>query len=384
MSLTAPIRYALWPCLVAMVAIFNCPMTAGQDTDGIPLIEQTPYDLIQLDELNGNVTLKIKPLNSQLREPFPEGNLVFEAPELSDDRLQVPYANIAAYRSFQDLLRAEANRFIRREEYGKAFRNLIYVYDNGGKGDRKLIDLLQNLVFRDAAKKYLAKDFELALSMFQDIYGRDKNFKAPGIKKRPIDLILDCLDKNIEANFRAEKYDLVRAAINSLGLQYGDEAIPIVERWQARLVDRSDSLLAEARQIAASGNGQSAHLTARRANNVFPGRPESTQLFDEILGQFPIVFVGTSQFATTADPTSLDNWSSRRVGRLTMRSVIEFAGPGDDGGKYVFPNGKIEQIDDNGFEFRFIIDSKISGPIPEIDAYELSRRMLARGAVESP
>ena len=369
---------------MVMVAICMCTLAQAQETDGIPLIEQTPYDLIQLDELNGNVTLKLKPLNPPIREPYPEGNLIFEAPELSDDRLQVPYANIAAYRSFQDLLRSEANRFIQRKEYGKAFRNLIYVYDNGGKKDRKLINLLQNLVFRDAAKKYLAKDFELALSMFQDIYERDKNFKAPNIDKRPIDLIIECLDKNVEANFKAEKYEMVRAATNSLVLQYGDDATPIAERWQARLIERSDELLAKAKQIAASGNGQSAHLTARRANNVFPGRPESTALFGEILSQFPIVFVGTSQFSETADPTSLDNWSSRRVGRLTMRSVVEFAGPGDDGGKYEFPNGSIEQIDDNGFEFRFIIDPQVTGPVPEIDAYELSRRMLARGAVESP
>ena len=356
---------------------------ATSNASQVPLIEQTPYDLIQLDDLNGNITIKIKPLTEPLREPFPPGNLVFEAPELSDERLQVPYANISGYRSFQDLLRAEANRFIRDEQYGKAFRNLLYIYDRGGKSDRKLTNLIQNLVFRDAAKKYLAGDFELALSMFQDIYDRDKNFKPPGISKRPIDLILDCLDKNVATKFESGQYDLVRASINSLELRYGEDALPIAERWRSRLIQRSDELLVKAKQTAATGNGQLAHLTARQANNVFPGRPEAVQLFDEILTQYPIVFVGTSQTATEADPTNLENWSARRIGRLTMRSVVEFAGPGDDGGQYLFPSGKIEQIDDNGYEFRFSINPGIAGAIPKIDAYELSRRMLSRGSSQS-
>ena len=386
---TAPIRLLLIALAVALLPIAQ---TAAQEqnqdepeTDPykVPLIEQEPYDLILLDDLNGNVTIKIKPLDEPLREPFPDSYLIFEAPELSDDRLQVPYSNIAGYRSYQDLLRAEANRFIRSEQYGKAFRNLIYVYDNGGKSDRKLTDLLQNLVFRDAAKKYLAEDFELALSMFQDIYEKDKNFQPPGIKKRPIDLILECLDRNVAAKFEANQFEQVRASIESLELRYGSDSEEIAERWRKRLLEKSDELLAEAKRIAATGDGQLAHLTARRANNVFPGRQEAIELFGEILAQYPIVFVGTSQVAKDADPTSLDNWGARRIGRLTMRSVVEFAGPGDDGGRYDFPSGKIEQIDDNGYEFRFTVDPEISGAVPKIDAYELSRRMLARGAIDS-
>ena len=106
-------------------------------------------------------------------------------------------------------------------------------------------------------------------------------------------------------------------------------------------------------------------------------------MFQQILDKFPIVFVGTGQAATAPDPLDLENWGARRTGLLTKRSVIEFAGPGDDGGKYLFPSGTVEQVDDNGYEFRFKINNDLTGPVPNIDAYELSRRMLARGAVES-
>lgn len=365
----------------------------GQDAPGapafekasVPLIEQEPFDLITLDEVNGSVEIKIKPLPKPPSDPLPNsGFMVFEAPDLSDDRLQVPYNNIVSYRSYQQMLRAEATEFSRAKEYGKAFSNLVYIYDNGGRDDPKLNNDIQNLLFRDGAKNYFADNFELALAIFEDIYSRDKNFVAPGISKTPIDLILECQDRNIQANFEAGRYVQVRAALESLALRYGDDAKPSVEKWQEQMLAESNRMLVEARKIAEQGDGKRAHLTARRGNSVWPGRPESLQVFQEILQKFPIVFVGVSQTSSSANPLSLDDWGARRIGRLTERSVVEFTGPGDDGGSYEFLNGMMEQIDDNGYQFRFKIDSSQTGfAVPGLNVYELSRRMLERGSVQA-
>lgn len=350
-----------------------------------PLVEQEPFDLIKLDEFNGGVEIRITPLKEPPPVPLPDqGVLVFEALELSDDLLQVPFAKVASYRSFSDQLRAEAIQLIRNEEYGKAFRNLIYIYDHGGQEDAELANTIQNLLFRDGARNYLAGNFELALTIFQDIYDRDPDFEAPGISKRPIDLILDCLDKNIAARFSEQQYRQVQASVSKLESRYGAAAESLAERWNRRILEKSDQLIAEARRLASSGDGKTAHLTARKANSVLLGREETQLLFREILQQFPIVFVGVSTHSERPDPLSLDNWAARRIGRLTARTIVEFAGPGDDGGRYEFLNGSFEQTDDNGFEYRFSIDSAAGGfAVPELDAYELSRRLLARGSVNS-
>ncbi len=373
------------------VAITMLLMVVGQSaTNGqeaawkkVPIIEQEPFDLIQLDERNKNVVLQIRPLDNPIPEPIPaDGYLVFEAPKLSDERLEVPYQAIIKYRSYIQLLQEEANEHIRKEEFGQAFRNLIYIYDHGGKNDPRVQRTIQNLLFRDGTKNYLDGSFELALTIFQDIYERDPNFEVEGISKRPIDLILDSQDKNILSKFNAGKFALVRAAIDAMELRYGDAAKPIADKWRRRLLDRSNEMLAEARQIASQGNGKLAHLNARRANSVLPGRPEAKQLFQEIVQQFPIVFVGVSERVEESNPLSLDNWGARRIGKLTQRSVVEFKGPGDDGGKYEFINGSIKQLDDDGFIFRFTIEpEKSTDSAPPFDAYEFSRRLIARGTV---
>ena len=364
-----------------------CATIAGQEDDSteIPVIEQDPYDLIQLDDINDNVILKIKPLDRPLSDPLPtNGFLVFEAPELSDEKLQVPFQNVVRYRSYLQLVQEEANRHIRDENYGQAFRNLIYVYDNGGRKNPRVQNTIQNLLFRDGVKNYLNKNFELALTIFQDVYDRDPNFKVPGISKRPIDLILDSRDKNIGAKFEEGRFYQVRAGIDDLKLQFENESKQIVAKWEKRLLDRSDRMLAEARRIAETGDGKLAHLTARRANSVLPGRPEALSLFQEILNRYPITFVGVSEWTEIGNPLDLDHWASRRVGSLTQRSIVEFKGPGDDGGKYEFVNGDFEQLDDDGYLFRFTIRSDVDGyAVPNINAYELSRQLISRGSIGS-
>ena len=376
-----------WPitiCIAWLMLGFSAPGFA-QVKDKIPLIEREPFDLIQLDDVNGNVEIEIKPLKNPLPKDLPtQGFLIFEAAKLSDDRLQVPYNNIVAYASFNDMLQAEANKHIRNEDYGKAFRNLIYIYDHGGKKDPSINRTIQNLLFRDGAKNYLAGNYELALAIFQDIYDRDKDFKVPGVSRQPLDLILDCRDKNIATIFEAGSYNQVRAAILELELQYKDPAGKIVEKWEQELLKLSDDLLSEARRLAASGDGKGAHLMVRRASSIVPDNPAASKLLQEILQKFPIVFVGVSQRSESGNPLSLDNWGERRIGKLTRRSVVEFAGPGDEGGKYEFLNGSITPMDDDGFYFRLTIDpDSYQFATPPINAYSLSRKMLARGSVRS-
>ncbi|MEM9410342.1 MAG: ABC transporter substrate-binding protein [Planctomycetota bacterium] len=388
-KLKTPIQFSFKLTLLTLVwlsinSISIC-QEAATSIDKLPTIEQEPFDLIELDDSNANVKIKILPLKKKLADPLPtSGLLVFDAPDLSDDRLQVPFENVVKYRSFNDLLREEANQYIREQQFGKAFRNLIYIYDHGGKNDPALKNTIQNLLFRDAAKNYFDGKYELALSIFQDLYEKDPNFKATGISKKPLDLILECQDKNVAANFEKGQYAMVRAAIFDLQARYGESAKKIAAKWQERLQQQNQRLANEARNIANRGDGKLAHLTARRASSILPGRDESLQLFQEIVEKYPIIFVGVSQTTAFANPLSLDHWSARRLGKLTDRSVVEFTGPGDDGGKYNFLNGRIEQIDDNGFEFRFTIEpDNESFAVPPIDAFELSRKILNRGSIRS-
>lgn len=363
----------------------QAPKVIGMEVNiDIPLIEREPYDEFQLDEYNSKVIVRIKPLKKPPSDPIPSGGmLIFESAELSDDLLQVPFENIVYYKTYIKLLMEDAGRLMGQDEYGKAFRNLLYVYDNGGSQNPKIVQALQTCLFEDARKSYASGNFELSLSIFEDLYREDPGFQLDGVTERPIDLIMKSLNENINQQFEQGKYESVAKALIKVKSEYEKDADPLIRRWNAKLVEQSDSLIQQARQHASSGNGRKAHLTARKANDVLPNRPEALALFAEIVNQYPLVFVGVSSRGAGANPLSIDDWGARRVGRLTMRSVVEFNGFGDEGGKYEFLNGEISQVDEAGFTYRLTLKPQTKFGIPKLTALELADRLLARGDAES-
>lgn len=354
--------------------------------DSLPLVDREPYDELKLDDYNNNVVIQIIPLKDPPVMPLPEnGYLQFEAPDLNENVLQVPYENIVSYRTFIQLLIDEANQLIQSENYASAYRNLLYVYDHGGKGNPAIERSIQNCLYQDGRLNYLAGNYELAISIFEEVYARDPNFIGQGFNKKPIDVILDSIDLNIKKKFESGQYDKVTATLNQIQDLYGKESLRLIDRWNGILLKHSNELIAEAKKLMAQNKGKEAHLKARQANRVLANRDEALQIYEEVVDRFPIVFVGVTNDSTGADPLRLDLWGGRRVGRLTMRSVVEFAGMSDDGGHYEFLNGKLVQADEDGLAYRFTIEpSDPARGIPEITALDLASKMVAMGTYEMP
>ena len=316
--------------------------------------------------------------------PFPtSGALVFESPDLSDDVLQVPFENVVYFKTFLQLLREDAGRLMAKEQYGMAFRNLVYIYDRGGNRDEKIVESLKTCLFQDARLNYKSGNFELALSIFEDLYRKDKNFQVPYVPEKPIDLITKSLNENVNKLFQEGRYDAVAKTLIKIESEYEKDGKELVKKWEAELVKKSDAMIAQSRQHMANGEGRKAHLAARRAIDVLADRRESLELFSDLVKKFPLVFVGVSSRGARANPLSIDDWGARRVGRLTMRSVVEFDGFGDEGGRYNFLNGKISQVDEAGFVYRLTLEPKNEFGVPALGTLELADRLLARGSADS-
>ena len=384
-------RFWLFTVLFVAVLFTAIPANAqkakfiGLDVNtDIPLIEREPYDEFQLDTYNSDVIIRIRPLASPPSNPLPtDGTLIFDSPELNDELLQVPYENITYYKTYINLLLEEADQLIAAKQYGKAFRNLLFIYDHGGSKNQQIIEKLQTCLFQDARNSYKSGNFELSLSIFEDLYRENPDFRLEDIPDKPIDLILKSLNENINQQFQKGKYESVAMALIKVKSEYEKDADDLISNWNAKLVEQSNGLIAQAKKFASSGDGRSAHLTARKANDVLPNRPEALDLFADIVKQYPLVFVGVSSGGAGANPLSIDDWGARRVGRLTMRSVVEFDGFGDEGGKYKFLNGEITQMDEAGFVYQLSLKPKNEFAIPQLTALELADRLLARGSADS-
>ncbi len=77
-------------------------------------------------------------------------------------------------------------------------------------------------------------------------------------------------------------------------------------------------------------------------------------------------------------PGSLQSWAARRSSRLIYRTLMEFQGPGSDGGKYLCPMGEME-VEELGLRLHFELKRGLrwsNGP-GTLSGYDLSRRLLA-------
>lgn len=395
--LRLPIKFELRPVLQSAAAIlFAIAFSFGTTTEAqwlkdgkkelpSPLVDSEPFDLLILNDRAENAILKIKPLEKVPTFPLEaRGVIVFDLFADFDEKLEVPNSSVAKIETFHELLLAEAQAWVSDGKYRMAFRNLLYLYDNGGDVDSDLVATMRKCMFFDATDNLKQKDFERALSTYEDIYLSDPDIDLEGTDKSLIDIIMICYDGIIQQRFDAQRYSTVQKNVDALASKYPDEAEALVETWNRRFLERSDELLEKARQFADQGEGRMAHQFARKADQVVPERDVVLDYQTELLKQFPLVMVGVSQTAADFDPSRIDHWGSRRTGRLVRRRMVELSGLTDEGGQYNFLNGTLLRTDEVGLKYTFQIENEAKFGVPPINAFELSSRLISRGQPDSP
>jgi len=244
----------------------------------VPLIENEPFDLITLDRSNKGAVVRIIPPDN-LQLPLPEsGELVFEFAEDGELPLEVPYKAIVKYETFSDLLLAEANQMMDNGDLSRAFRNLLYVYDHGGKSRPEVSETLRACLFLDGRKKFESGQYEIALSIFEDIYQEKPDFKVPGLDKPLIAIVIACYDGILKKKLERGQYESIRLSLENVDNRYGPEAKRLIRTWKARFNNSADEFLKEALTLARQGKGREAHLKAKQAE-LTRCRPKSWRNF---------------------------------------------------------------------------------------------------------
>jgi hypothetical protein len=347
-------------------------------------MDEEPFDLLYLDDKCDNAIIKIVPVENAKR-PFPrQGQLRFEFREDSEFILQVPYEYIETFVPFNELLLEEAETLLDKRDYAGALRNLLHVYDNGGANDPQVAKRLQSCLYKDAAANLDDGNFELSLSIFEDLYQKDPTLKVPGIPGSITDVIERCYDGLLQQRFDDGDADYIKATLPAIEREYGEALADFVASWRERFANQARQVLQDARQAAADGDGRQAHYLSRLAEQINPGLPEARDVQVEITKQYPLIVVAVNQPAGDANPNRLDHWGSRRVGRLTQRTLVELAGLTDEGGRYEFLNGRFERIDNLGMKYAFILDEQTGPLVPSISATQLSSRLLDHADEDSP
>ncbi|MEZ6094614.1 MAG: ABC transporter substrate-binding protein [Pirellulaceae bacterium] len=354
--------------------------------DNIDLIDQEPFDRIYLNEDNDNSEMDIVPLIDVPPKPLPtSGNLVFELMDGSWPKLQVPWDVVVDYKTFEELVLDEAEELIKDGNYSKALRDLLYVKDSREGENPEVENKLQSVLFLDAKNNYDNGNYGIALSLFEDLYERNPRFSIRGITQTSIDLILECYDRNLTQYYEEDDYRSTTQLLKNVNRKYRRAAAPLVEKWNTIFGDEHRRAIDEAKQLIAAGSTRLARMAATKAINLLPENEEGYELYNSVVTGDPIVFVGTSQPALSPNPGRIEDWASRRVGRLTQRRIVEMTGLSEEGGRYDFTNGRIIQLDEQGYHYRLEIDPENdSFAVPPLTAYQLRSILLRYADPDSP
>ena len=118
--------------------------------------------------------------------------------------------------------------------------------------------------------------------------------------------------------------------------------------------------------------------------NVWPSLDGAADLALEIAQRHPMVIVGVAETAVRQDVTSIDNWPARRTGRLTERTLLEFAGAGPEGGRYLCSLGEFFQSDDRRRLTLKLNPGAATETGVTVNGYDVSRRVLSMADPRSP
>ncbi len=381
-------------CLV--VGLLVSGVSAQEDEEEEPLIDREPFDRITLNGANNFEVLEVKPLRDTARrlnldepeKPFEfdqDGSLKFQLPDFGELYWQVPWRDITELKLFEDLLLEDARLQLDGGDYDLCFRTLLYLKDRTSFGDSvEVRQIFEDCLAADGNQAMDDGRFDDALSVYEELYYRNSSYRGRG-GKTALQIIAECYDKMIGAEVEAREFLKARNVVEIVRDRYQDRQRDLVDKWMEKIDEEALVALDEVRGIVGQQNGDQAQKAVRNLIHVMPDLDEGHEMFVQVSERFPTVYVGVNQPATDIDPVRIDNWSSRRVGRLTHRWLIEFDGLGDEGGDYVFPQGMIEPVDESGLSYRISIrDDEQPFGVPDVFTYEISNRLIDLADESSP
>lgn len=354
------------------------------------LVERDPFDRLHFDDPDFPV-IEINPLELEgysVNQPidpkqFKEGRAVFTLPEYPDRIFAAQWSAILKVERYSELVLEEARKAMDAGDFNVAFRALLFLSKQPDmRAKAELNQMMDRCLYLDGTAQLKNQAWPEALAAFEELYKRNPRFT--GADKPVFAYILDAYQSFLQKEFDKNNFSAVRNILKGLAIAYGNQAGEEMQRWESRIRQQAESGLREVRAALDANDGFTAQQKARTLVNTVPELPESVAAYNTVIQQYPYVLVGASSSSPNIDPFSLENWAARRQGRLLVRTLMEFMGPSDEGGKYLFPNGRFQQIDELGLRYRFSLNPNPPPGVPPMTAYELSNRLFDLADPSSP
>jgi hypothetical protein len=356
---------------IGLVALGAVQLLA-QAPPGGRIIDREPFDRMTLDQANENKVLLIHPVKLPDRR-------VPEKPKLSEklrvrlladnQEYEVTWQNIAKLELFEEMALAEANQLAADGKFDEAYEYFVFLMEYYPKV-QGLAAAQQSYLYLSSAAAFRQQKYDEALALAEELLSQNRDYRASESSPTMLAVLGNIADKLIGQYVEKQDFRSARTLLGRLSTTYRATDEPFAVRWRDEMVGRASARRDEARAHLEAGRFVEAYDATAAMRSIWPEVEGGPELAAEIARRFPRVVVGVDHAALVPDSRSLLDPAARRVGRLLDRGLLEFVGPGPEGGSYVSPLGTVEQSVD-GLELLFNLR-----PDAGVTGHELSSLLL--------
>ncbi|HEX5102346.1 MAG TPA: ABC transporter substrate-binding protein [Pirellulaceae bacterium] len=321
-------KHRLFHCVGVL---FACVVGAGGTFAADGLYLGTPYDEVTLDENNGNVLLKVKPLNLPGRRVPAAGargtDLEVELLDRPGEKYKIEWAAITNVTLFEQMVLAEAEEHVKAGRYDEAYPAFHFLETNHPQTPG-LKEAIENFLWVQIGGAYKAAKHDEALALLVELY--ERNPQRPGMNVAYERVTGELVKKHLAD----ENYLAVRGLLRNLVERFPAARATVAAPYETQLQTKAAALLTEAKALLAEGKRREAHQTCSQMLEVWPAVAGGQELALSIHQQHPLVVVGVMS-PLAGDP--LENpgaWAAQRAGRLLGRPLIERTAAAGEHGPY--------------------------------------------------
>jgi hypothetical protein len=316
-------RISVLSLLIAFAAATFAPAAEG-------LYLGTPYDEITLDEANGNVLLKVKPLNLPGRKVPDVGarpaDLEVELLDRPGEKYKIEWPAIVKVTLFEEMVLAEAESHVKAGRFDEAYPAFHFL-ETKHPQTTGLKEAIENFLWVQIGGAFKAGRHDEALGLLVELHSRNPQRQGINVAYERV------TGELVKKHLAAENYRAVRGLLKNLAQRYPATQATTVVPYETQLQTKAAALLAEAKAALAAGKRREAHQTCSRMLEIWPAISGGQELALSIHQQHPLVVVGITAPLATMPLRPSDDWAVQRAGRLLGRPLIELAA-GGEGGPY--------------------------------------------------
>tara|TARA_R110002049_G_scaffold2750_10_gene22438 strand:- start:77253 stop:79556 length:2304 start_codon:yes stop_codon:yes gene_type:complete len=361
--------------------IINYAQSGNPAQSGLELLQEEPHDIIYFTEKAGGGWVKVHLLDLPGRKmPIDRsGALIYRIIDIEAKDFTSKWSDIETIDFWETRLERETKERIAKADFKGAYPFLsILIRDFPDRPG--LRQLRSDFLWTDAITRAKRGEREATLAMLEELLRYAPEYKASSVRSA-IDLTTDRLMQSmVDENRLADAQRLLAR----LEKDYQTVRLKSIPKWNQEFLKMATAKRDEAIEAVNAKDYRAARQLARESINLKPEIAGGEALVKKIDQIYPLVNVGVLQSASVFDPTRIDNWSSRRAGRLQYRVLFEMQGAGPEGGEYDFLFGSVEQSPDRLNLDLVIEDQKLVPPLDGISGFHIADVLADRARPESP